>query len=231
VAPGPEAVEALAGAMSGAQPTLVPPNPSGFTWYPQVSRSIRLHDGSGHVVDHCDKHPDAFGDDVRWLICEAELIQAFGRARGINRTVDELLDIDIVTNVVLPVTVDEVLYWEKEAPSLLFETAMTEGVMLTSRIDMVKLWPHIWKNDMAAKRTLATGVPVLPGFVQVDYQLVGPKMKRRRGWFDLSGDPRPEGVAGRPPRTAGLLRPRLGARRTNTGSDSLNIYPLRNLSQ
>ncbi len=191
VAPGPEAVEALAGAMSGAQPTLVPPNPSGFTWYPQVSRSIRLRDGSGHVVDRCDWHPDAFGDDVRWLICEAELIQAFGRARGINRTVDEPLDIDIVTNVVLPVTVDEVLYWKNETPSLLFETAMTEGVMLTSRIDMVKLWPHIWPNHRAADVTLAMGVPVLPGFVPVTYQLVGPKMKRRRGWFDLTVIPDP----------------------------------------
>ncbi len=192
VAPGPEAVEALAGAMSGAQPTLVPPNPSGFTWYPQVSRSIRLRDGSGHVVDRCDKHPDAFGDDVRWLICEAELIQAFGRARGINRTDDEPLDIDILTNVVLPVTVDEVRYWKKEAPSLLFETAMTEGVMLTSEGDMVKLWPHIWKNDKAAYRTVQQGVPVLPDFVPVTYQVVGPKMKRRQGWFDLRVIPDPK---------------------------------------
>ena len=64
--------------------------------------------------------------------------------------------------------------------------------MLTSRIDMVKLWPHIWPNHRAADVTLATGVPTLPGFVPVTYQLVGPKMKRRRGQFDLTVIPDPK---------------------------------------
>jgi hypothetical protein len=193
VAPGPRADEALAATLSGAQPFLIPDNPGGFTWYhPPVARSIRMRDGSGHVVDRCDKHPDPFVEDIRWLICEAELIQAFGRARGINRKVGELLDVDIVSNVVLPITVDEVRYWKNEEPSLLFETAMTEGVMLTSPGDMVHVWRHIWPNTRAADRTVAAGVPVLPGFVPVTYQLVGAKMKRRQGWFDLGVIPGPK---------------------------------------
>ena len=51
--------------------------------------------------------------------------------------------------------------------------------MLTAPVDMVKLWPDLWPNRKAAKRTLAEGVPVLPGFEPVAYQLKGPKMKRR----------------------------------------------------
>ena len=36
------------------------------------------------------------------------------------------------------------------------------------------------------------GVPELPGFEPVEYQLAGPKMKRRKGFFDRSliTDPR-----------------------------------------
>jgi hypothetical protein len=195
VAPGPEAVETLSAALSARQPMTIPRDPQGgFHWFrPPVARHITRPDGSGHTVDRCDMHPDPFGEKVRWLVCEGELIQAIGRSRGVNRTPDTPLDIDIVSNVVTPFTIHEIEYRKRkvEMASLFFKTA-PEGVMLTSRVDMVKVWPHIWDNDTAAKRTLATGVPTLPGFVSVTYQPVGPKMKRRQGWFDLSVIPDPK---------------------------------------
>ena len=58
VAPGPYTVEALSGALTGRQPQLVPLE-AGYTGYPSIKRSIRLRDGSGHVVDRCDCHPEA----------------------------------------------------------------------------------------------------------------------------------------------------------------------------
>jgi hypothetical protein len=88
----------------------------------------------------------------------------------------------------LPLTVDEVLAWQPESPFV--ETAGT-GVMLTSPTDMVRVWPEVWPNRSAAKRALAEGLPDLPGFTRVAYQVVGPKMKRRAGWFDLSLIPDP----------------------------------------
>jgi putative DNA primase/helicase len=188
--PGPDAPETLAGALSGAQPIKVAPNAKGFAWYQSVKRGIRLADGSGIAVDRCDRHPDPFVESLRWLICEGELLQAFGRARGINRTADTPLDIDILSNVVLPIIVNEVSQWK--APSLLFETAV-EGAMLTSRVDMVKLWPLVWPNTRAADKTLAMGVPILPNFEQVSYQPIGANLKPRLAWFDRSIIPDPRG--------------------------------------
>jgi hypothetical protein len=188
-APGPAAPEAYAAALSGRQPQLIAPSPKGYGWYPQVKRGIRLVNGKGVAVDRCDQHPDPLVESVRWLICEAELIQALGRARGINRTAENPLIIYILSNVVLPIAVNEVVQWK--APSLLIETAMTEGVMLTSPTDMVRLWPHIWPNEKAAYRTIKEGVPDLLGFERVEYQLKGPKMNRREALFDRTLIPDP----------------------------------------
>jgi hypothetical protein len=66
---------------------------------------------------------------------------------------------------------------------LLIATA-EEGVMLTSAVDMMKLWPELWPNPDTTKRTLAAGVPPLPGFEPSTYQLVGNGMKQRIGYFD-----------------------------------------------
>jgi hypothetical protein len=193
-APAPNEIEAQAGILSGQEPTPCPPvNGKGFVWYPQVERAIRLRDGRTIKSKKCDQHPDDFAEMVRWQIHEGELVQAIGRARAINRT-DELddddLDIDLLVNSALPIVVDKVEVWKR--PSSLLATAIAEGVMLSSPVDMVKLWPALWPHRKAATRTLSSGVPALPGFVEVRYQLAGPNMKPRVGYFDLSvvADPR-----------------------------------------
>jgi hypothetical protein len=84
--PGPDAVETIAGMLSGSMPEIVTDGSNGFNWYSQVRRGIRQKDGSGVAVDG-DQHPDPFAESVRQLITEAELVQALGRARAINRSV------------------------------------------------------------------------------------------------------------------------------------------------
>jgi hypothetical protein len=188
--PGPEAVEALAAALTGAQPAAVAADPRGFAWYPQIERGIRTADGRGIAV-HGDQHPDAAAEDIRWQICEAELIQALGRGRAVNRTAASPLDVDLLFNTCLPITVDAVETWERAELSLLIETAV-DGVMLTSPVDMVRVFPSIWPNRTKADRTIKQGVPSLPGFQPVTYQLVGDKMKPRVAYFDLSLIPDPQ---------------------------------------
>jgi hypothetical protein len=188
--PGPAAVEALAGALTGRQPAVVAADPRGFAWYPQSERGIRMADGRGIAVQG-DQHPDATAEDVRWLICEAELIQALGRGRAVNRTAEVPLDVDLLFSTCLPITVDVVETWERAEPSLLIETAV-DGVVLTSPIDMVRLYPAIWPNRTKADRTIKEGIPSLPGFQPVTYQLVGDKMKPRVAYFDLSLIPDPQ---------------------------------------
>jgi len=113
--PGPSDIEGIAGALTGLEPFKASLKANGSAWFDKIVRGIRLKDGTGHPVD-CDLHPDPMVEAIRSQICEAELIQAIGRGRGVNRTPDTPLDIDILANVCLPVTVDTVAPWERVSP-------------------------------------------------------------------------------------------------------------------
>jgi putative DNA primase/helicase len=179
--PGPTAVEALSAALTGACPKPANTRGNGFAWYDNVRCGISLRAGGG-VATWGDVHPDKAAEAIRWQICEGELVQAFGRARAIRRTAATPLDADLLFDTCLPIEVDEVERWKP--PSLLIETAFAEGVMLTSPCDLVKRWKNLWPNHKAAYRTVRAGVPMLPGFEQIEYQLVGPKKNKRIGYFD-----------------------------------------------
>jgi hypothetical protein len=72
-------------------------------------------DAKGNSVQ-MEYHPDRNSEIMRWLICEAELIQCIGRARGVNRTTDTPLQIDIIGTVPLPFMVNEVMNWSEAKP-------------------------------------------------------------------------------------------------------------------
>lgn len=141
--PGPAAVEALAGALTGREANLIPKG----NWYAPTVRGIRTRDGSAAGVE-CDAHPDPIAEACRWQVCEGELMQAIGRGRGVNRTADNPLDIDIVCNVVLPVTVDAVEAWEQPGEEIEMQA---EGVVLESAADMATAWPGLWPTAGAAR--------------------------------------------------------------------------------
>jgi putative DNA primase/helicase len=187
-APGPQAMEALSAALTGKSPSLATAGNNGFRWYDEVKRGIRLRDGSG-IATWGDQHPDPDVEAVRYQIHEAELIQALGRGRAVNRTAATSLDADLLFDTCLPIEVDKVERWKP--PSLLIETAI-DGVMLTAECDLMKCWKRLWPNRTAAKRTLKAGMPKLPGFEPIEYQLARPKMNKRIGYFDLAviADPR-----------------------------------------
>jgi hypothetical protein len=135
--PSPASVEAQAGALTGAEPAnkVLPGQ-----WYEQVPRAIRMADGSGIVVEHCDQHPDPLCEALRWQVCEAEVMQSLGRARWINRdSPDTALKVGIITNTVLPITVNKVELWQ--APSAAVEMPVDDGFLLTAPTDMAKAWP------------------------------------------------------------------------------------------
>jgi hypothetical protein len=185
--PPPHKIENLTATLSGSMPEIIKPDAKGTTWYDRVERVIRKRDGTGRKT-YSDRHPDPLAESVRKQVCEAQLEQAKGRGRGINRDEKSPLDIDLLFNECLSGAIDEVLLWDDQ--SELIETAV-DGVMLTAAIDMTKIWPALWPNRSKADRTLRAGIPALPGFVEVKYQLAGPKMKRRTGYFDLNLIPDP----------------------------------------
>src|SRR5215213_4079776 len=77
-------------------------------------------------------------------------MQALGRARGINRTAKHPLHIEIWSDVVLPITVHEVVPWK--AVRCAEDTEMrAEGVILESPSDMARCWPGVWAKEQVAK--------------------------------------------------------------------------------
>jgi len=65
---------------------------------------------------------------VRWAICKPGSSRRFGRGRGVNRSTANPLQIDILTNVVLPIEVDEVTTWNRIQPSLFADHAARGAV-------------------------------------------------------------------------------------------------------
>lgn len=186
--PGPEAVETIAATLSGEMPECVGNGDGAFAWYPSVRRGIRMKDGSGVAVMG-DEHPDALCEAVREQITESELLQGIGRGRAVNRDASSRLDIDLLFDVVLPIEVDEDERWQR--PSLFISTAI-DGVMLTSKADLMKIWPQLFADKNVADRTIAKGVPTtLPGFESVRYRPAVPKAKWRTAYFDRSLIPDP----------------------------------------
>jgi hypothetical protein len=147
--PGPVEFEAFAGAITGREPVKAGVKANGSTWFDQVERRIRLREG-GSVTVTCDQHPDPTAEACRWQVCEGELVQAIGRGRGVNRRSATPLDVDILADVVLPVTVDEVRGWGEVEASEIVEM-LAEGVVLTSPTDMAQCWPNVWATAEAAR--------------------------------------------------------------------------------
>lgn len=185
------AVEANAGALSGRWPDCLDGDgdegDEHFTWYPTVMRGIRMRDGTGVAVRGYE-HPDRLCEAIRYQICEGELMQAIGRARGVNRDASRQLNIDLVHDCALPLTIDSHEIWD--APSLHYRCAV-DGAILESPTDLLRCWPNVFKNLRAAERAVSDGVPALSGFERVRYQLKAKNQRWRFAWFDRSMIPEP----------------------------------------
>jgi putative DNA primase/helicase len=94
--PAPSAVERTARALFGAEVQEIPVDHNGAIRYPRTTRGIRMRTGRGVAVEG-PYHPDSRAEAVRRAICEAQLVQAIGRGRGVNRTDANPLQIDILT--------------------------------------------------------------------------------------------------------------------------------------
>lgn len=197
--PAPRTVELIAMALTGRMPA---PNPdeAGW-WYPMVERRVRLAtDRSAPLA--MEEHADPIAEAVRWSICEGELIQAMGRGRGVNRTAATPLEIDLLTDVVLPVTVDALMPWSDLRPTRRDLMALT-GIVLENAADMAACFSELWPTREAAKkdgqrkgtndyyRDLYNS-RMSPSSAEVTYRPEGPGHRARSARVDLSRIPDPE---------------------------------------
>ncbi len=197
--PAPRTVELLATALTGRVPV---PNPEDAGWwYPMVERRVRLA-ADRSVPLAMEEHADPIAEAVRWSICEGELIQAMGRGRGVNRTAVTPLEIDLLTDVVLPVTVDELVPWSDLRPTRRDLMALS-GIVLENAADMAACFPDLWSSREAAKkdgqrkgtndyyRDLYNS-RMSPSSVEVTYRPEGGGHRARTARVDLSCIPDPE---------------------------------------
>jgi putative DNA primase/helicase len=149
-----------------------------------------------------EEHADPVAEAVRWCICEGELIQAMGRGRGVNRTADTPLEIDLLTDVVLPVTVDALVPWSDLRPTRRDLMALT-GIILENAADMAACFPEFWPTREAAKkdgqRKGTNGYyrdvynsRMSPSSAEVTYRPAGAGHRLRSARVDLARIPDPE---------------------------------------
>ncbi len=203
-------VEATSGAITGLEGAKTAQPEKGPRWYDRTPLGLRMADGSGHPVVG-DRHPDPVAEAVRWQIAEAEVMQAIGRARAVNRTTENPVAIEIWNGLALPLTVDEVVPWEEVSAG--YEADMVaDGIALASAPDMAACWPRAWDSPKAAERWRekltdppgpiekilyrARGVcepfgPQPPRPAPFRYKHPGARQKWRLGWYapDVVGDP------------------------------------------
>ena len=174
----PEDVEAEARALFGADVTELPPH----GWYPPAKRGVLMRDG-GVAAFNSPCHPDPRAEALRWSICEAGLMQAIGRGRAVNRTADNPLQIDILTDYALPLVIDELTTWDLIQPSLA-EIMCARGAVPLSYRDMAEAHPDLFASAEAARKALARENPgqtpienyligVCPGFSAIEYRRKG----------------------------------------------------------
>lgn len=126
-------VEMIRGALSG----WATPKPLAGAYYPLKTTTITGRDGSALSVD-AEVHPDALAEAVRAAVCEAEIVQAIGRGRGVNRTIDSPLSVYVLGNVPLTgLMPDAVDRWEPLGPD--GEHFAREGIQLENVRDMSRL--------------------------------------------------------------------------------------------
>lgn len=197
--PAPRAVELLATALTGREPA-ANPEEAGW-WYPMVERRVRLA-GARTAPLATEEHADPIAEAIRWSICEGELIQAMGRGRGVNRTAETVLEIDLLTDVVLPVTVDALVPWSELRPTRRDLMALS-GIILENASDMAACFPEFWPSADAARQDRSRSVTncyyrtfynsqMSHSSVEVTYRPAGPGHRTRTARVDLELIPDPE---------------------------------------
>ena len=151
-----------------------------FAWYRRERRGIRLTRRRARGDGRSCTRRAVRGAPEQ--IVEAELEQAFGRARAVNRTDETPLTAGCCSTTCCRSDGSMSPDWRR--PSLLITTAATAGVMLGSPVDLMKVWPQLFPNKSAADRAVAKVFRNCWASSWFRYRPVGPKMKWRTTSFD-----------------------------------------------
>jgi hypothetical protein len=171
--PSPQAVEEQARLIFDREVKPVP-DTNKHRYYDQKTRYLRLRDDTPFPVRN-SAHPDDGAEAVRFDICEAEIVQAFYRARPLTRTWQNPLTVYVMTNVCLPIPVDATRTWEQMQPTLIQLMMLDsgdDGIATSSPTDAAEMFPKLFLNAEAAKKALQRGPYAPPRLVHRSLRLL-----------------------------------------------------------
>lgn len=168
------------------------------TGYQRAEARRELADGTG-ILSETWQHPDPLVEALRWSACNAELIQAIGRGRGVQRTAANPLDVLLLTDTPIPFPVELV---PLDAPSPA-EVQLAHGpVAYAEPSHAARAYPGLYSSGNAARmawerwRTnpyeeffLGTCAPP-PGLIPMRYQREGAGQRTAKAWVDPGADAR-----------------------------------------
>lgn len=205
--PGPGDVERRAEALTGSA---VAPLPG---WYERVKVLREMANGEA-IEAEAEQHSNPIAEAIRWQICEGELIQIIGRGRGVNRDADNPLDVLVLTDVPVPLPVNQTLTLADLAPSPRDLMLAAGGIAYENPTDAATAYPALWGNREQAKKAFArapepggwghSGISYLlirdcpqplaesgTRLCRIDYQPAGAGKRRVVAWFDPAVVPDP----------------------------------------
>jgi putative DNA primase/helicase len=189
--PPPTAIEALAEALTGLAVTPIGGRRS--SWYHPAVVEREMANGS-LVYGIADRHHDPVAEAIRWQICDAELLQIIGRARGVNRTAANPVAVYVLTSTPIPVPLAKVISKADLDPTLAGRMLAAGGIVFENPTDAAAAYPGLFPNREAAKKAFERGgwgqtlyrvssIGNVPNLGPYDYQLVGPGKKVARAWL------------------------------------------------
>lgn len=120
------------------------------------SRGQRMADGSG-VALQVRAYADPDLEALRVAITDAEVLQAAGRGRAVNRTAMTPLALFILAGVVVPMPVKHIARWGDVRLSPQQRMA-ARGMVTDSPTDAWQLYPELFLSAAAAKKALQRGI-------------------------------------------------------------------------
>lgn len=151
------AVERMAGALTGRASIRID---SGTGLFARADAQRLIRDGSnvGVISAESDYHPDEIAEKIRKRIAAGELVQAIGRARGIRRGPNNPVEVLVMTDVVLPMPIDELLPDEAFGKPTQADRMLAEGgIAFENSTSAAAFYPGLWPSAMAAKKAIQRG--------------------------------------------------------------------------
>jgi len=116
------------------------------------TRGALMEDGSGSAIN-VRTYADPDMEAMRVAITDAEVIQAIGRGRGINRNASTSLTVFVMADVVLPLPVHRIARWADLRLDVMWRM-LARGVVLLGATDAAKAYPDLFPTPEAARKAI-----------------------------------------------------------------------------